>query len=226
MQLIGEQQVKIGWKVAGADESVAFGKPFPYPKFSSTVGPKLDMLGGPWQQRRRGGDFGPNKLKGETVKTSRNWLQENDPGDFVVFRGASKTRNLIAKNIMLTPKIIDTDGTEPVDVMHTLLYTIIFKDKLSSMGICSCRDIAGTSSWSQHAYCNAEDIHGSSSTMQNVFDYLVANADKLSVANCIYNRRIWNKAGGNHYYDGSNPHYDHCHVDFNPQGSGTPPCAQ
>jgi len=92
------------------------------------------------------------------------------------------------------------------------------KEKWSAIGIWSNRNIAGTSTKSQHATGNAIDWHGAKGVgdpvMQELADYLVANHSVYSAENIIYNRRIWNSPKGWHAYKGENPHVDHVHIDF------------
>lgn len=72
--------------------------------------------------------------------------------------------------------------------------------------VSNCRKIAGSSRWSQHAYKNASDVFGPTGTL----DRVAAHARSLNyVANVLW--RVKN-------------HYDHVHVDFHPQGRGTPNC--
>ena len=224
MQLVGEERIKIGWKSTG-DESVTYSRDLKIPEARNVLNDRLVMVGGPIQLRRRGEDFGPFRSIPEARTRGIRWLDDKaDAGDFVVFRGDDKHRLIIAKKNIIYPKIIDTDGTAAVDLWHSEVFAR-FKGRLSSFGICSCRPIAGTSSWSQHAYCNAEDVHGSAAVMEEVWDYTIAHGVRLRVAHVIYARRIWQPGGGVSYYGGTNPHYDHDHVDFLPQGSGLPACA-
>lgn len=82
---------------------------------------------------------------------------------------------------------------------------------LVDWGITNCRHIAGSTSWSQHAWGNAVDLHPlTKSYGDKAYAYVQANAARLSVAHLL-----WQVPD----------HYDHIHADFNPQGVGTPPCA-
>jgi hypothetical protein len=91
-------------------------------------------------------------------------------------------------------------------------------NKWKAIGIWSKRNIAGSSTPSQHSYGNAIDWHGANGpgdpVMQQLADHLVANSFTYRVQNVIYNKQIWNAAGGWHAYNGKNPHTDHVHVDF------------
>lgn len=96
---------------------------------------------------------------------------------------------------------------------HILSLSQFSLDKWSKIGEVAHRKIAGTDAWSQHAFGNALDWHSTPAIMQQLTDYLVANAKKLNVRNVIYNRRIWNSSKGWHSYK-KHPHTDHVHVDF------------
>lgn len=71
----------------------------------------------------------------------------------------------------------------------------------------NCRRIAGTSSWSQHAFANAVDIFGQERVLDEVARYARSRSDVRTV--------LWQVRD----------HYDHVHVDFHPKGTNTPPCA-
>lgn len=95
-----------------------------------------------------------------------------------------------------------------------------FQGQWSEIGGFADRDIADSTTKSQHAYGNAIDWHGKTpEIMQKLADYFVTNATKLNVENVIYNYKIWNSPRGWHDYDtsgGKSPHTDHVHVDFTP----------
>ncbi len=76
------------------------------------------------------------------------------------------------------------------------------------MQVSSCRKIARSNTWSQHAYDNAIDIFASTATLDMVAGFLRSNKAQLSVNNVLWRVR---------------DHYDHCHVDFFPKGIGVPP---
>lgn len=78
-----------------------------------------------------------------------------------------------------------------------------------------CRTIAGTTSWSQHAWGNALDIFGPPDALERIYRGLAADRARYDVRTLCYRGR-----GGC-----TTPHDDHVHVDFNPKGTGTPPCA-
>lgn len=86
------------------------------------------------------------------------------------------------------------------------------------------RTIAGSTSWSQHAYGNAIDAFGSSIRLTAVASWAWRNSSKWSVRTIIHNRRVWTSYNPTwRTYTGVNPHTDHVHLDFNPKWEGTPP---
>jgi hypothetical protein len=166
---------------------------------------------------------GPELSHTDGVRRFVNLTTEGGFGD-KVRAIPQKGRYLRAIKVHVKPDIMDTAGNARVDKAHTLLVQS-FPGKLESWGICNCRQIAGTSSWSQHAYCNAEDWHASSTIMADMARLLVRRAKTLDVYHVIHERRIWTRGSGWHSYGGSDPHVDHVHVDFAPQGDGWPACA-
>lgn len=117
---------------------------------------------------------------------------------------------------------------------------------IASAGVFNCRTIAGTSTYSQHAWGNAIDLFPSSAGAKvefqgNVNRELRAIADavvmhttkrtlanlgrKLAVSQVIdhNNRRIWTPSEGWHTYTGALG--THVHVSGAPLRSGTPACA-
>jgi len=98
--------------------------------------------------------------------------------------------------------------------------------QIASMQVWNCSMVPGTSVWSQHAFGNAVDNFSDPATMEALFHWAIANKQPLSLHTVIYNHRVWDRERPYiHPYTGTNPHTDHVHADFDPQGQGTPPCA-
>ena len=106
---------------------------------------------------------------------------------------------------------------------------------ISYGGVFSCRKIAGTNYWSQHAWGNALDLFPTN----NKYNDEIARAAvtqatkrtfanrgrKLDLSNVIdhLNGRIWTPGTGWHEYNGTvGPHV---HVQAAPIKTGTPACA-
>lgn len=87
-------------------------------------------------------------------------------------------------------------------------------------GICNCRKISGTNTWSQHADCNALDLYhvgwGYSTDpihqawLDGVYAWIRTYFDELSIRTLIWRKR---------------DHYNHIHIDFWPKRYGYPSCA-
>ena len=79
------------------------------------------------------------------------------------------------------------------------------------------RNVAGTSTPSQHSYGNAIDIGGTPETMLAVANWIAANAGSLGVGYLIFNMKDYSpsKGWGTYWYKGSDPnmqHRNHVHV--------------
>ncbi len=111
---------------------------------------------------------------------------------------------------------------------------------IGSAGVYNCRKIAGSSSWSQHAWGNAVDLFPVAPVADDDGQrYVIAHHvvdlathrrrvnrfRKLAVAEVIDHdaRMIWTPERGWHRYTGSTG--DHVHVAGAPLRTGTPPCA-
>lgn len=90
-------------------------------------------------------------------------------------------------------------------------------NKVSSLGIYNCRKIAGSSTWSQHSWGNALDIGvKDKATGDKVVKFLHRQLRhteqyRFNIEHCLW----WVEN-----------HYDHVHIDFSPNYTGTPPCAK
>lgn len=91
----------------------------------------------------------------------------------------------------------------------------------------SYRNIAGTSTLSDHALGLALDFMCDIPTGNALASYVQAHAGEYNVTYIIHNRRIWSVARqgeGWRPYTGVNPHTDHVHVSFlaKPTGAANP----
>jgi hypothetical protein len=133
---------------------------------------------------------------------------------------------ILAVRIIKVYKIIDlANTTTAIDKVYTALKWN-FTD-WGFIGTFSCRRIAGSSSWSQHAWGNAIDFTGSTSKMNAMTSWLAqkASSGQLPISQIIHNRQVWTPMYGWMYYSGIDPHYTHVHVSGLPYLYGTPPCA-
>jgi len=106
--------------------------------------------------------------------------------------------------------VIDTDGSIAIDIIWGTISTRF--DGVQNWGICACRRIAGTWTWSQHAWCNGLDVGGGTELLDRVAAYTqeLARRGYLPVG-----QTLWRAPG----------HYNHIHYSGEPLRTGTPPCA-
>ena len=87
-------------------------------------------------------------------------------------------------------------------------------------GVWNCRKISGSSSWSQHSWGGAGDLthrdwgYSTNPAHQAYLDEVAAWLQLHRTELSIWSY-LWRVAS----------HYDHIHVDFEPRGASTPPCA-
>lgn len=175
-----------------------------------------------WTGEHHQGEWSNKAPRSKTLPVFLEMIKASHVGAFFAMRSGDKV--IVSRTVEVLMKIVDTTGNDRVDRAFT---EILSKwPNIENWGTCACRDIAGSSTWSQHSWCNAIDMNGQDAVMLEISRWLVANADHLSVHTVIYARQAWSRETPYwHYYDGVNPHYDHVHVDFDPQGYGYPPCA-
>lgn len=94
-------------------------------------------------------------------------------------------------------------------------------------GVYNCRRIAGSSSWSQHAWGNAIDVFGPRFTLGRLARWAARRrvARRLGVQTVIWQDRVWSAETRSWSHYSGIPHVTHVHVDFAPRRYGTPPCA-
>jgi hypothetical protein len=174
---------------------------------------RMKKWDGPYQQRDRGEEWGQERPFEEAADRYRQALINNEVGDIRIIRPQSPEDALI-----LTRKvhIIDVDypsvssnATSNVDRFIKPCWDAF--PQLEYWGCYNCRRIAGSSSWSEHAWADALDLHPFTMTYgDQVYRWCMNNRGRFNIT-----RVLWRVAN----------HYDHLHVDFDPDHSGYPPCA-
>jgi hypothetical protein len=188
------------------------------------------MRGGPFRVQERGDDeWGPYRTPWmDMEKRLRPRLKRADIGDYFYIDNKSP-RHVHIRVVGKRFNIPDTTGTSAIDETRYYLYRAF--PRLESWGICNCRRVSGSDTWSQHAYCNGEDSHAGFITMQKAALWLpdaargnVEEVPKLPVSQVFFNRTFWSPQTGKRsgYQYG---HTDHIHFSGSPMRSGTPPCA-
>jgi hypothetical protein len=104
---------------------------------------------------------------------------------------------------------------------------------ITSAGVFNCKQIANSSTYSQHSWGNAVDLMASFDDLERIAHNAVnqgtqktkANGgDLLPVERVIFKDREWRPDQGWFTYTGE-AHNTHVHVDFSPGFTGKPPCA-
>jgi hypothetical protein len=103
-----------------------------------------------------------------------------------------------------------------------------------NLGVCNCRRIAGTNTWSLHAECRAADMGTAANGNPpgggwpgwgwTVFDRMRLFSLELGVQLIIFDRKVWSCTqpdAGWRNYGGSNPHTGHGHVELIPNAART-----
>jgi hypothetical protein len=108
--------------------------------------------------------------------------------------------------------------TEPVRQIQSAVeqhFEIAYQARsLWNLGIFNCRKIAGSSSWSQHAWGNAYDIGVKNLLMgDQVQSYLIQQRQSKRLPIGLI---LWRVPD----------HFDHVHVEGIPKMMGTPPCSR
>lgn len=156
----------------------------------------------------------------ETMRIYRNRLHDSRVGAAWAVRALKDNFIIKTNKLDINPaKIINTQGTNAIDIV---VGTVVWKfGNVPEWGICQCRTIQGSSSWSQHAYCNAVDWGGDVSRLNNVANYLLMLQRKhfIPVSQILWRGR--DMISGHSVYD----HYNHIHVSGSPLRSGRPACA-
>jgi Extensin-like protein C-terminus len=168
---------------------------------------------GPWRQRDRGEDWGPRRPYAEALDTYREALSRNKEGDIRMMTPEKPDGALIAARKIQIPDVkyptISGNATPAAKAIVKPLWTEF--PGLDYWGCYNCRRISGSSSWSQHAWADAIDVHAPSMAYgDQVYRWLMSNRGKFKLTRVLW--RVPN-------------HYDHLHIDFDPDRSGTPPCA-
>lgn len=161
-----------------------------------------------------------------TLAKVERLMVKGDPGDAIWVD--TKTRAIFMVRIgtfHLDPSpVCPTPHTESIakawDFVHKETQRVSLglgrKLRVVSMGIFNCRHIAGSLSWSQHAWSNGLDFVVRNSTGHNdieAMDHIVAACrEEPYIAQVLWR-------GVPNHYPG------HAHLSGEPMRSGTPPCA-
>ncbi len=196
--------------------------PFMLVKELSTSRKMLGQRGGRFTITVRGNNSSVERGLPATMSRLALILRRSKNGDMVVI-ASSKGGKVILRTVMVKVKIPDSPGTDPVDKFRAVVFSRW--PTTESWGICNCRPIAGSNSWSQHSWCNAEDYHADEQTMKEITALGRNNWQLYRSGYVIHDKMVSFEGDSSHVYNGVDPHYDHVHIDFTPERIGTPPCA-
>lgn len=184
---------------------------------------------GSWQIRRRGNtEWSGVRGRESTLDRLRELTIRGDVGDAWQFRPVDTPGAMyVVRRVEVAPPVTTpTVGTTPLKDIH-LAYFEEFPDH-ESWGIFNCRPIAGSSSWSQHAWGNAEDFSDDGVAAKEAERWFHSNKSRLPIAELIGRGKIWTRARADEGFralsSSANQHHDHWHVSAHPLGAGTPPC--
>jgi hypothetical protein len=142
-------------------------------------------------------------------------LSRERVGETYRTRGDLRPDNPVGVRVIeTTPSPVPTPGIPAVD--QFVGYLNDRWPNWSNGGLCVCKHIAGSSSWSDHAYCAALDVFDTDQHMHEIAEFAADNAAKLRVAYVIYEKRIWTAAEGWHYYSGEYHYHDHISFEHGP----------
>lgn len=184
-----------------------------------------------WQIRPRGRRewSGPRGRQG-TVGRLAALVREGDVGGAWQFRPvASPTLIYVIRKIEVEPPVTVSAsvGSESLRLIHAAYFGRFPSHE--SWGIYNCRPIAGSTSWSQHAWGNAEDFSDDGVASEVAERWLWANRNRLPISELIGRRKVWSRAraseGWRALSSSAHQHLDHWHVSAHGLMTGTPPCA-
>jgi hypothetical protein len=176
-------------------------------------------IGGGYRMREqaKGEDWGPERTLEEVAGRLPARLDALRLGETWAVKALGDGFTVWTRKVHIDPPVIQTPGTDAIDAIYTWLNGN-FKGRWENWGICVCKRISGSSTWSQHAYCNAIDVGGSTANLDAIAKAATTAAKngKLPCDQVIW--RGWEQVHGGSVYD----HYDHVHLTGAPQRSGYP----
>jgi hypothetical protein len=209
----------------------------PFAKAKSTVRDQAKKYAADKKRKMRLKEVGDPKFgiwRGELDKTMEQWerlVLKTDPGSGVVLDIADYPYSVATRVIMDEPPKLQTQGNSDIDKIYTYL-TRNFKGR--NGGICNKRNIAGSSSWSQHAPwpppdpgSNAVDWFSSPDNMDELYDQgrkLAAAASKepssVPVGLILCGSQSWEPGRG--WAPSSAAYHRHLHIQGRRTRTGYP----
>ena len=170
---------------------------------------------GPYKQRNWGDKdgWGQERTWNEAMKRFRTALGNNEVGDVRAITPNTPKDTFLAVRKVSVIEVdfpsISSNATPRAKAIVKPLWAAF--PQLHYLGCYNCRHIAGSSSWSEHSWADAIDIGPPNMAYgDKVYRWLMNNKGRFDIT-----RVLWRVSG----------HFDHLHIDFDPDHSGTPPCA-
>jgi hypothetical protein len=185
------------------------------------AGLRITPGGGRYQLIQNEGKMGVKRSAFDMLTHLRDRLRMSSVGDRFQVVDSEGNKVFKVHNVEPALQVIDINGNDRADLYYSTILATFPQFAPRYAGCYVCKDVAGSSTPSQHSYGNAVDFFFASLNDQDqVALWVVANADALNVEHAISRNRIWTRGEGWHTYTGD--YHSHLHVDFNPQFSG--PC--
>jgi hypothetical protein len=221
---------EVRYRVGTVGGRVAKKRPLEEGTMLDRVREVLSSHSGKWQIRRRGEhDWSGARDREGTSDRLGELIARGDIGEAWQFRPEDTPAAVyVVRRIEVAPPVTAPSvGSSALKDIHIAYFEHFGGHE--SWGIFNCRPIAGSTSWSQHAWGNAEDFSDAGVAAEEAEGWFNANRTKLPFAEIIGRGRIWTKAraseGWRALSSSANQHQDHWHVSAHPLMSGTPPCA-
>lgn len=188
----------------------------------------------PFRQREIEGEWGPWRSRLDARHRLEYHMEMAATGDVWEIENENGWRMRVRKTSEGVDRIVPPwastylRSTNPrINAVAAAAYA--FDEGVDCLGSKVCKRIAGSTSWSQHAYGNAIDLAfrvppptGFDMARQDrLATFLVAHADELAIEHVIHRDRAWTRGSGWSSYGGI--YHTHVHVDCTPQGTGYPP---
>jgi hypothetical protein len=170
---------------------------------------KGPYLQGDWSEK----GFGPPRQDwSEACDQFKKALNNNGVGDTRVMKDGASEAKIAVRKVDIPDVDYPSVASNSTPRVKAFIKPVWDEfPQLTSWGIYNCRRIAGSSSFSEHAWADAIDLHAPSMAYgDQVYRWCMTNKGRFDIT-----RVLWRQAS----------HYDHLHVDFDPDHSGTPPCA-
>lgn len=177
-------------------------------------------------RRRADEEWSRRRNLDETLRLLRDRLDRAPYYEVWLVRAWADGYTERARKVDLNPAVVmDTEGSPSVDIIAGTVFRRF--PELQNWGIYACRRIAGSSTWSQHAYSgpdwrgNAIDVGGDPDLLDRAAHWLAELARKGYVPATQILWRYRSLLTGTYVAD----HTNHFHASAVPLRTGTPACA-